>query len=51
MSRVTQRIAVSLAREVKELPQKADQEQMTAALERLFHLQPGEQELAGTKSA
>jgi len=51
MSRMTQRIAVSLARELKELPEKADQEQMTAAIERLFHLQPAERELAGTKSA
>jgi glutamyl-tRNA reductase len=51
MSRVTQRIAVSLARELKELPEKVEQEQMTAALQRLFHLQPAEQELAGTKSA
>jgi glutamyl-tRNA reductase len=51
MSRMTQRIAVSLARELKELPEKAEQEQITAALQHLFHLQPAEQELAGTKSA
>jgi glutamyl-tRNA reductase len=37
-SSVTQRIAGALARELKELPEKNDQEQMAAALERLFHL-------------
>ena len=39
MSRMTQRIAGSLARELKELPEKMEQEQMTTALQRLFHLQ------------
>ena len=39
MSRMTQRIAGSLARELKELPEKVEQEQMTTALQRLFHLQ------------
>jgi glutamyl-tRNA reductase len=51
MSRMTQRIAGSLARELKELPEKVEQEQMTTALRRLFHLQTTEQAIAGTKSA
>ena len=51
MSRMTQRIAGSLARELKGLPEKVDQEQMTTALCRLFHLQTSEQAIAGTKSA
>lgn len=51
MSRMTQRIAGSLARELKELPEKVQQEQMTTALQRLFHLQPAEKAIAGTKSA
>ncbi len=50
MSRMTQRLAGSLARELKELPEKVEQEQMTAALQRLFHLQTPEQALAGTIS-
>ncbi len=49
MSRMTQRIAGSLARELKELPEKVEQEQMTTALQRLFHLQPADQALAGTR--
>jgi glutamyl-tRNA reductase len=48
MSRMTQRIAGSLARELKELPEKMEQEQMTSALQRLFHLQTPERALAGT---
>jgi len=39
-SRVMQKIAGSLARELKEVPEKAEQEQMTAAVQRLFHLDP-----------
>lgn len=50
MSRMTKRIAGSLARELKELPEKVEQEQMTAAVQRLFHLQTPEQALAGTIS-
>jgi glutamyl-tRNA reductase len=50
MSRMTQRIAGSLARELKELPEKVEQEQMTTAVQRLFHLQTPEPALAGTKS-
>src|ERR1700686_1840702 len=50
MSRMTKRIAGSLARELKELPEKVEQEQMTTAVQRLFHLQTPEQALAGTIS-
>ncbi|MGA8149918.1 MAG: glutamyl-tRNA reductase [Terriglobales bacterium] len=50
MSRMTQRIAGSLARELKELPEKLEQEQMTAAVQRLFHLQTPEAAIAGTRS-
>jgi len=50
MSRMTQRIAGSLARELKELPEKIEQEQMTTALQRLFHLQTPQAALAGTIS-
>jgi glutamyl-tRNA reductase len=49
MSRMTQKIAGSLARELKELPEKVEQEQMTAAVQRLFHLQTPESALAGTR--
>jgi glutamyl-tRNA reductase len=49
LSRMTQRIAGSLARELKELPEKVQQEQMTTALRQLFHLQPPETALAGTR--
>jgi glutamyl-tRNA reductase len=50
VSRVTQRIAGSLARELKELPEKVEQEQMTAAVQRLFHLETPEPALAGATS-
>jgi glutamyl-tRNA reductase len=48
MSRMTQRIAGSLARELKELPEKVQREQMTTALQRLFHLQSAGQAIVGT---
>lgn len=48
MSRMTQRITGALARELKELPEKVEQEQMTAAVQRLFHLQTPQEALAGT---
>jgi len=51
MSRMTHRIAGSLARELKELPEKVQQEQMATALQRLFHLRPAEKAIAGTKLA
>ena len=38
-ARITQRLAGSLARELKELPEKVEQEQMTQAVQRLFHLE------------
>ena len=50
LSRITQRITGSLAREIKELPEKAEQEQLTLAVERLFHLKTPEVALAGTSS-
>ena len=50
MSRMTQRIAGSLARELKELPEKVEQEQMAAAVQRLFHLQTPEPATANTIS-
>jgi glutamyl-tRNA reductase len=46
--RITRRIAGSLARELKELPEKTEQEQMTIAVQRLFHLETPEKALAGT---
>jgi len=49
MSRMTQRIAGSLARELKELPERVQQEQMTAAVQRLFHLETPQPALAGAK--
>jgi len=50
MSRTTQKIAGSLARELKELPERAEQEQMARAVERLFHLPSPETALAGAIS-
>jgi glutamyl-tRNA reductase len=38
-SQITKKIASSLARELKELPEKVEQERLTAAVQRLFHLQ------------
>jgi glutamyl-tRNA reductase len=49
MSRMSQRIAGSLARELKELPERVEQEQMTTAVQRLFHLETPEGALAGTR--
>ena len=49
-SRITKRIAGSLARELKELPERMEQEQMTQAVQRLFHLQTPEAAPAGTSS-
>ena len=46
-TQVIQKIASSLARELKELPEKEDQERMTAAVTRLFHLEPPQTALAG----
>jgi len=49
-AQVIQKIASSLARELKELPEKEEQEQMTAAVTRLFHLESPQRALAGTRS-
>jgi len=49
-AQVIQKIANSLARELKELPEKEEQERMTAAVTRLFHLEPPQKALAGTRS-
>ena len=38
-TQVVQKIANSVARELKELPGKVDQEKMAAAVEQLFHLE------------
>jgi hypothetical protein len=51
LSRMTQKIAGSLARELREFPEKVAQEQMASALRRLFHLQTSEPALAGGKPA
>ncbi len=51
MSRMTHKVAGSLARELKEFPEKLEQEQMTTALRRLFHLQTAESAIASTKPA
>lgn len=48
-AQVIQKIASSLARELKELPEKEEQEQMTAAVTRLFHLKSPERAPAGAK--
>ena len=50
MSRMSQRIAASLARELRELPEKVEQEQLTTALHRLFHLPTPQSALAGART-
>lgn len=47
-AQVIQKIASSLVRELKELPEEGEQEQMTAAVTRLFHLDSPPRALAGT---
>jgi glutamyl-tRNA reductase len=47
-AQVIQKIASSLARELKELPEKEEQERMSAAVMRLFHLESPNAALAGT---
>ena len=47
-SRITQRIAGSLARELKELPEKVEQEHMTEAVQKLFHLDTPKMAIVGT---
>lgn len=46
--RITRKLASSLARELKELPEKVEQDQMTSAVQRLFHLVTPEKAAAGT---
>jgi glutamyl-tRNA reductase len=50
MSRMTQRIAASLSRELKGLPEKTEQELLTTALHRLFHLPTTEPGIVDAKS-
>ena len=47
-ARITRKIAGSLARELKQSPEKLEPEQMTAAVQRLFHLESPEKATAGT---
>ena len=49
-AQVIQKIASSLARELKEVPEKEEQERMTQAVTRLFHLQSPQPAAAGTIS-
>jgi glutamyl-tRNA reductase len=49
-AQVLQRIASSLARELKELPEREEQEQMAAAIARLFHLDSPHEAPASTRS-
>jgi glutamyl-tRNA reductase len=49
-AQVIQKIASSLARELKDVPEKEEQDQMTAVVTRLFHLDSPKRALAGTKS-
>src|SRR5579864_2733894 len=49
-AQVIQKIASSLARELKELPVKEEQERMTAVVTRLFHLDSPREALAGATS-
>lgn len=46
-AQVIQKIANSLARELKELPEREEQERMTAVVSRLFHLESPKTALAG----
>ena len=47
---ITQRIAGSLARELKELPERKEQDVLTAAVSRLFHLEQPLHAIAGAKN-
>jgi glutamyl-tRNA reductase len=47
---ITQRIAGSLARELKELPERTEQDMLTAAVGRLFHLEQPLLAAAGAKN-
>jgi len=45
--RITRKLASSLARELKELPEKVEQDQLASAVQRLFHLETPEKAAAG----
>lgn len=47
---ITQRIAGSLARELKELPERNEQDTLTSAVQRLFHLDQPKKVAAGTSN-
>jgi hypothetical protein len=47
---ITQRIASSLARELKELPERKEQDVLTAVVGRLFHLEQPSPVVAGAKN-
>src|SRR6202166_3908245 len=47
---IIQKIASSLARELRDLPEKEEQERMTQAVTRLFHLESPQRAAAGTIS-
>jgi glutamyl-tRNA reductase len=49
-AQIIQKIASSLTRELKELPEKGEREQMAAAVARLFHLDSPQPAPAGTTS-
>jgi glutamyl-tRNA reductase len=49
-ARITQRISNSLASELKEHPEKVDQDRMTEAVQRLFHLEQLEKAVAETRN-
>lgn len=49
-AQVIQKITGSLARELKDVPEKEEQEQMTKAVTRLFHLERPQKALAGAGS-
>jgi glutamyl-tRNA reductase len=48
-AQVLQKIAGSLARELRDVPEKDEQEQMTRAVTRLFHLETPQLALVGTR--
>jgi glutamyl-tRNA reductase len=49
-ARITQRISNSLARELKDEPEKMEQDRMTEAVQRLFHLEQLANAVAGTRN-
>ena len=49
-ARITQRISNSLARELKDLPEQLEQDRMTEAVQRLFHLEQLQNAVARTQN-